>query len=72
MEQLKMDGGQLQRDPRLHPRLDHGYAVTSHSSPGQTADHVLIHVLIHVNTEFPAKPQVIDVGKLALKRHLTH
>jgi len=34
---LRMDGGrQLQIDPRLHPHLDHGYAVTSHSSQGQT------------------------------------
>jgi ATP-dependent exoDNAse (exonuclease V) alpha subunit len=27
-----------------HPHLDHGYAVTSHSSQGQTADRALIHV----------------------------
>lgn len=27
-----------------HPHLDYGYAVTSHSSQGQTADRVLIHV----------------------------
>jgi len=26
-----------------HPHLDHGHAVTSHSSQGQTADRVLIH-----------------------------
>lgn len=26
------------------PHIDHGYAVTSHSSQGQTADRVLIHV----------------------------
>jgi ATP-dependent exoDNAse (exonuclease V) alpha subunit len=26
-----------------HPHLDYGYAVTSHSSQGQTADRVLIH-----------------------------
>jgi hypothetical protein len=26
------------------PHLDHGYAVTSHSSQGQTADRVLVHV----------------------------
>jgi ATP-dependent exoDNAse (exonuclease V) alpha subunit len=26
------------------PHLDYGYAVTSHSSQGQTADRVLIHV----------------------------
>jgi len=32
---LKMDAGRdLQLDPRLHPHLDHGYAVTSHSSQG--------------------------------------
>ena len=42
---LRMDAGRdLQLDPRLHPHLDHGYAVTSHSSQGQTADRVLIHV----------------------------
>ena len=42
---LKMDGGRsLSVDPREHPHLDHGYAVTSHSSQGQTADRVLIHV----------------------------
>ena len=29
---------------RENPHLDHGYAVTSHSSKGQTADRVLIHV----------------------------
>jgi conjugative relaxase-like TrwC/TraI family protein len=27
-----------------NPHLDHGYAVTSHSSQGQTADRVLVHV----------------------------
>jgi conjugative relaxase-like TrwC/TraI family protein len=49
---LKMDGGrQLKIDPRTHPHLDHGYAVTSHSSQGQTAD----RVLIHVDTELAAK-----------------
>src|ERR1700733_7903406 len=49
---LKMDTGrELQLDPRLHPHLDHGYAVTSHSSQGQTAD----RVLIHVDTELAAQ-----------------
>ncbi len=42
---LKMDGGRdVQFDHREHPHLDHGYAVTSHSSQGQTAERVLIHV----------------------------
>jgi ATP-dependent exoDNAse (exonuclease V) alpha subunit len=52
---LKMDGGHRGRvvklDPLRHPHLDHGYAVTSHSSQGQTAD----RVLIHVDTELGAK-----------------
>jgi conjugative relaxase-like TrwC/TraI family protein len=49
---LKMDGGRsLSVDPHEHPHLDHGYAVTSHSSQGQTAD----RVLIHVDTELGAK-----------------
>src|ERR1700751_3434209 len=34
-----------------HPHLDHGYAVTSYSSQGQTAD----RVLIHVDTDLTAK-----------------
>jgi conjugative relaxase-like TrwC/TraI family protein len=44
--QLKMDRGgrSVSFDPREHPHIDHGYAVTSHSSQGQTADRVLIHV----------------------------
>jgi len=42
---LKMDSGRaIELDPRKHPHLDHGYAMTSHSSQGQTADRVLIHV----------------------------
>ncbi len=49
---LKMDRGRsLSIDPREYPHLDHGYAVTSHSSQGQTAD----RVLIHVDTELGAK-----------------
>jgi Viral (Superfamily 1) RNA helicase len=42
---VRMDSG---REVRFniceHPHLDHGYAVTSHSSQGQTAQRVLIHV----------------------------
>jgi conjugative relaxase-like TrwC/TraI family protein len=42
---LKMDGGRtLSLNPREHPHLDHGYAVTSHSSQSQTADRVLINI----------------------------
>ncbi len=49
---LKMAGGRaVELDPRKHPHLDHGYAMTSHSSQGQTAD----RVLIHVDTELGAK-----------------
>ncbi len=49
---IRMDGGRaVALDPAKHPHLDHGYAVTSHSSQGQTAD----RVLIHVDTELGAK-----------------
>ena len=49
---LKMDSGRsVSLDPRENPHLDHGYAVTSHSSQGQTAD----RVLIHIDTELGAK-----------------
>jgi len=43
--ELRMDcGREVRFNIREHPHLDHGYAVTSHSSQGQTADRVLIHV----------------------------
>jgi hypothetical protein len=49
---LKMDDGrQIEIDANFHPHLDHGYAVTSHSSQGQTAE----RVLVHVDTELGAK-----------------
>jgi conjugative relaxase-like TrwC/TraI family protein len=49
---LKMDSGRsLEVDPNKHPHLDYGYAMTSHSSQGQTAN----RVLIHVDTELAAK-----------------
>jgi conjugative relaxase-like TrwC/TraI family protein len=49
---LKMDSGRsLQIDSNKHPHLDYGYAMTNHSSQGQTAS----RVLIHVDTELVAK-----------------
>jgi ATP-dependent exoDNAse (exonuclease V) alpha subunit len=49
---LKTDGGRaVELDTHKHLHLDHGYAMTSHSSQGQTAD----SVLIHVDTELGAK-----------------
>ena len=49
---LKLDNGRtLDYEPQHHPHLDHGYAVTSHSSQGQTAE----RVLIHVDTQLAAK-----------------
>ena len=43
-----------------HPHLDYGYAVTSHSSQGQTAD----RVLVHVDTE--------EAGKQLVNRRLAY
>lgn len=37
-------GRHMEFNLKDHPHLDYGYAVTSHSSQGQTADRVLIHV----------------------------
>jgi ATP-dependent exoDNAse (exonuclease V) alpha subunit len=43
--QLRMDSGRtVAFNVKENPHLDFGYAVTSHSSQGQTADRVLIHV----------------------------
>jgi conjugative relaxase-like TrwC/TraI family protein len=49
---IRLDSGRDFRiDPQRHPHLDHGYAVTSYSGQGQTAD----RVLIHIDTDLPAK-----------------
>jgi len=49
---LKLDSGRcVDYHSQGHPHIDHGYAVTSYSSQGQTAD----RVLIHVDTELAAK-----------------
>ena len=41
---LRMDSGrEVEFNVRQMPHLDYGYAVTSHSSQGQTADRVLVH-----------------------------
>jgi conjugative relaxase-like TrwC/TraI family protein len=43
--QLRLDSGRtLSFNIGDNPHLDYGYAVTSHSSQGQTADRVLLHV----------------------------
>jgi ATP-dependent exoDNAse (exonuclease V) alpha subunit len=42
---IRMDSGREVRfNIREHRHLDHGYALTSHSSQGQTAQRVLVHV----------------------------
>jgi conjugative relaxase-like TrwC/TraI family protein len=42
---VRLDSGRaIAFNVRENPHLDYGYAVTSHSSQGQTADRVLIHV----------------------------
>jgi conjugative relaxase-like TrwC/TraI family protein len=42
---LRLDSGrQLYINIHDHPHLDYGYAITSHSAQGQTADRVLVHV----------------------------
>jgi ATP-dependent exoDNAse (exonuclease V) alpha subunit len=49
---LKLDSGRnVEVGVHGFPHIDHGYAVTSHSSQGQTAD----RVLIHADTELGAK-----------------
>jgi conjugative relaxase-like TrwC/TraI family protein len=43
--QIRLDSGrEIEFGIREHPHLDYGYAVTSHSSQGLTADRVLVHV----------------------------
>jgi conjugative relaxase-like TrwC/TraI family protein len=43
--EIRTDSGRhVEFNIEEHPHLDYGYAVTSHSSQGQTADRALIHV----------------------------
>ena len=43
--QVRLDSGRtVGFNVKENPHLDYGYAVTSHSSQGQTADRVLVHV----------------------------
>ena len=43
--QIRLDAGRtLAVSLKTHRHLDYGYAVTSHSSQGQTADRVLVHI----------------------------
>jgi ATP-dependent exoDNAse (exonuclease V) alpha subunit len=49
---LKLDGGRsVELTAQGFPHMDHGYAITSYSSQGQTAE----RVLIHADTELGAK-----------------
>jgi len=48
------DGRAVQFNAAGHPHFDHGYAVTSHSSQGLTADRVLI------NIDTTAHPQLLN------------
>jgi ATP-dependent exoDNAse (exonuclease V) alpha subunit len=49
---LRMDDERkVELNPQQHPHVDHGYAVTSYSSQGQTAE----RVLVNVDTELAAK-----------------
>jgi conjugative relaxase-like TrwC/TraI family protein len=58
------DGRSVQFNAAEHPHFDHGYAVTSHSSQGLTADRVLI------NIDTTASPHLINArfGYVAVSR----
>jgi conjugative relaxase-like TrwC/TraI family protein len=49
---VRMDGGKsVSFDPTNMRHFDHGYAVTSHSSQGLTADRVLVNIDTDINRE---------------------
>jgi ATP-dependent exoDNAse (exonuclease V) alpha subunit len=63
--ELRMDSGRsVEFNVGQHPHLDHGYAMTSYSSQGQTAD----RVLVHVDTE--KSPELVNsrMGYVAISR----
>jgi ATP-dependent exoDNAse (exonuclease V) alpha subunit len=48
------DGRKIEFNVAVHPHFDHGYAVTSHSAQGLTADRVLI------NADMAAHPALLN------------
>ena len=49
---VRLDNGrQIEFNPNEHRHLDHGYAVTSHSSQGLTAERVLVHADTRVHPD---------------------
>lgn len=48
------DGRKIRFNAALHPHFDHGYAVTSHSAQGLTADRVLI------NGDTTTRPELLN------------
>ena len=48
------DGRKIEFNAKVHPHFDHGYAVTSHSAQGLTADRVLI------NADTSAHPELLN------------
>ena len=48
------DGRKIEFNAMVHPHFDHGYAVTSHSAQGLTADRVLI------NADTSAHPELVN------------
>jgi len=52
----------VELDSRKDPHLDHGYAMTSHSSHGQTADRVLIQVDAELSAKCPLNSRMAYVS----------
>jgi len=68
---FKMDGGRpedraVELYPATHPHLDHGYAVTSHSSQGQTAD-LCSPCALQVEVQGPAHRQQRQLEQVAIE-----
>jgi hypothetical protein len=59
------DERSIDLNPQRHPHLDHGYAVTSYSSQGQTAERVLVHVDTDLGAKDPQQPHglCIDLAR---------
>ena len=49
---VKMDNGKsVSFDANKMPHVDHGYAVTSHSSQGLTAERVMVNLDSHIHSD---------------------
>ena len=68
-----VDNRQIDFNPSEHRHFDHGYAVTSHSSQGLTAERVLVHADTSVHPDLlNSRFGYVSISRASHERHTLH